>query len=195
MNFVCVFLIKSAARSSWLLKSNTSTTACLEDLRLRNLHRRRRRRLAGPAARMFRTVALFFALLFLFPLLALLVVLVALLLLVLLLVRVEAGRLERGLLGRGRHTLLVFVFLVFVLMLPRGGRLEVLVLFRELKEGKQLELRSWKEESGGSLTGPGCKRNPANCTLVRGRSSLPTIGGFSITLLRELLSCWREEEI
>lgn len=90
---------------------------------------------------MFRTVALFFALLFLFPLLALLVVLVALLLLVLLLVRVEAGRLQRGLFRRGRHPLLVFVFLVFVLMLPRGGRLEVLVLFRELKWGKDSSVR------------------------------------------------------
>lgn len=40
----------------------------------------------------------------------------------------------------------------------------------------------------GLLTGPGCNRKPANCTLVRGRSSLPTIGGLSITDLRELKS-------
>lgn len=80
-------------------------------------------------------MALFFALLFLFPLLALLVVLVALLLLVLLLVRIETAEATlQGGLFRGstrRYALLVLVVLVFVLMLPRGGRLEVLVLFRE----------------------------------------------------------------
>lgn len=35
---------------------------------------------------------------------------------------------------------------------------------------------------------PGCKRNPASCTLVRGRISFPQMGGFSITERRELLS-------
>lgn len=145
-----VFLIKSAALLKSNHKPNTTTTttaeaAALEDLRLRDLHRRGRSGLAPsrrPAARMFRTVALFFAFLFLFPLLALLVVLVALLLLVLLLVRVQPNQapFERGLFRRSARcdALLVLVFLVFVLMLPRGGRLEVLVLFWE-RSGMQTE--------------------------------------------------------
>lgn len=39
------------------------------------------------------------------------------------------------------------------------------------------------------LTGPGCRRKPANCTAVNGTNSLPTIGGFSITLRSVLFSC------
>lgn len=37
-----------------------------------------------------------------------------------------------------------------------------------------------------NLTGPGCNRKPASCTLVKGNSSLPPMGGFSITDLNEL---------
>lgn len=36
------------------------------------------------------------------------------------------------------------------------------------------------------LTGPGCRRKPANWTLVSGIKSFPPIGGFSITDLNEL---------
>jgi len=36
------------------------------------------------------------------------------------------------------------------------------------------------------LTGPGCSRKPASCTLVKGNNSLPPMGGFSITDLKEL---------
>lgn len=36
------------------------------------------------------------------------------------------------------------------------------------------------------LTGPGCNRKPASCTLVKGNNSLPPMGGFSITDLNEL---------
>lgn len=81
---------------------------------------------------MFRTVALFFALLLFFPLFPLLVVFVAFLLFVLLFVGVEAGRFQ-GRLFRliGRDAFLVFVFLMLILMLPSGGRFQVLVLFRK----------------------------------------------------------------
>lgn len=79
---------------------------------------------------MFRTVALFFALLLFFPLFPFLVVFVTFLLFVLLLVGVEAGRLQGRLLRLGRYALLVFVFLMLILMLSSGGCLQVLVLFR-----------------------------------------------------------------
>lgn len=44
------------------------------------------------------------------------------------------------------------------------------------------------------LTGPGCNLKPANCTEDKGNSSLPPMGGLSMTLRNVLFSCKKDEQ-
>lgn len=149
------------------------------------------------AASMFRAVLLFFPfllLLSLFP--SLLLFVVSLLLLMFLLVRIGAAHIcRRNLLSTEHFPRFMFVFFMLILVFSLRGLINISILLWQLQNYITYLINLFFVlifyiyiffNIEGYLTGPGCSRKPASCTLVKGNNSLPPIGGFSITDLNEL---------
>lgn len=149
---------------------------------------------------MLRAVFLLFPLLLFFSFFpSLLFFIVSFLLLMFLFMRIGTTHVRRrGLLSTEHLPRLVLMFLMLIFMFSLRGLIYISILLWQLQSyimqfsNLHIYTHFRKKSINNSyiyiklLTGPGCNRKPASCTLVKGNNSLPPIGGFSITDLNEL---------